>query len=174
MTDTLRVYVACLASYNAGKLHGRWIDVEADGIDDLQAEIEAMLAASPEALAEEWAIHDWEAPVAFGIGEHESLDDLVAYAALLEDFDHDVLSAAAELWSSSEGVDALRTLVDQFRGSFETAGEYAEETFGDVYQIPDAIAPYVDWSALERDMELSGDISTVRSGGRLYVFDNHD
>lgn len=173
MTDALRVYVACLASYNAGKLHGRWIDVEAGGIGDLWSEIESMLAASPEPLAEEWAIHDWESPVDFGIGEYPSLGDVVAYAALLDGFDTDVLSAAAALWSSSEGVDALRAQVERFCGSFDSAGEYAEETFGDVYEIPQAIAPYVDWSALERDMELGGDISTVRSGGRLYVFDNH-
>lgn len=28
MTDTLRIYVACLASYNNGVLHGEWFDLE--------------------------------------------------------------------------------------------------------------------------------------------------
>lgn len=173
MTDSLRVYVACLAAYNGGRLHGDWMEIEpGDDATDVQDRIDAMLARSPEPGAEEWAIHDWESPVAFGIGEYESLDDLVAYAALLEDFDHDVLSAAAELWSHGEGVDALRALVDRYRGSFESAGEYAEETFGETFEIPQALVSYIDWPALERDMELSGDISTVHSGDRLYVFDN--
>jgi len=29
-TDTPRIYVACLAAYNAGKLHGEWIDADQD------------------------------------------------------------------------------------------------------------------------------------------------
>ena len=45
MTDT-RIYVACLASYNAGKLHGEWIDC--DDIDTMQEAVAAMLRASPE------------------------------------------------------------------------------------------------------------------------------
>lgn len=44
MTD--RIYIACLASYNAGRLHGKWIDATAD-VDAMQAEVRAMLRASP-------------------------------------------------------------------------------------------------------------------------------
>jgi len=41
-----RIYVACLASYNNGVLHGRWIDL--DGLDEIevQDEINAMLRES--------------------------------------------------------------------------------------------------------------------------------
>jgi antirestriction protein len=35
----LRIYVACLASYNNGVLHGEWIDVDGKDADDLQQEI---------------------------------------------------------------------------------------------------------------------------------------
>ncbi|MBB4768631.1 antirestriction protein ArdA [Xanthomonas sp. LMG 8993] len=45
-----RIYVACLASYNNGVLHGRWIDLYAtdlDDLDDVQSEIAAMLRESP-------------------------------------------------------------------------------------------------------------------------------
>lgn len=41
-----RVYVACLASYNAGTLHGRWIDADQDA-DDIASEVAAMLRESP-------------------------------------------------------------------------------------------------------------------------------
>lgn len=40
-----RVYVACLASYNAGTLHGEWIDC--DDVSTMQDDINAMLRASP-------------------------------------------------------------------------------------------------------------------------------
>ncbi|AAM35939.1 antirestriction protein ArdA [Xanthomonas citri pv. citri] len=43
-----RIYVACLASYNNGVLHGRWIELDGLDYDDVQAEIAEMLRESPE------------------------------------------------------------------------------------------------------------------------------
>ena len=54
---TPRIYVACLASYNAGILHGRWIDCD-QGVDHIHEEVAAMLKESTQQFAEEWAIHD--------------------------------------------------------------------------------------------------------------------
>lgn len=42
-----RIYVACLASYNNGRLHGAWIDVDGKDGDDIREEVAAMLRASP-------------------------------------------------------------------------------------------------------------------------------
>ncbi len=55
-SDGPRIYVACLAAYNNGHLHGRWIDAAQDA-EDIQSEISEMLSASPIPNAEEWAIH---------------------------------------------------------------------------------------------------------------------
>ena len=44
--DTPRIYVACLAAYNNGRLHGRWID--ATDPHKVWEQVNAMLAASPE------------------------------------------------------------------------------------------------------------------------------
>src|SRR5436189_4774564 len=57
--ETPRIYAATLSDYNAGRLHGAWIDADQDP-EELQAEIDAMLAKSAEPVAEEWAIHDYE------------------------------------------------------------------------------------------------------------------
>ena len=46
--DTPRIYVACLAAYNNGRLHGRWID--ATDPHKVWEQVNAMLAASPEPL----------------------------------------------------------------------------------------------------------------------------
>lgn len=43
-----RIYVADLAAYNAGILHGVWIDLDGKDEDEIQSEIDAMLRASPE------------------------------------------------------------------------------------------------------------------------------
>jgi len=44
--NTFRIYVACLAAYNNGIHHGKWIDV-GDDINALQAEIDDILRTSP-------------------------------------------------------------------------------------------------------------------------------
>lgn len=46
-TDTARrIYVACLASYNNGVLHGEWIDAEQDA-DGIWSDVNEMLRKSP-------------------------------------------------------------------------------------------------------------------------------
>lgn len=45
--DECRIYVACLASYNNGRLHGAWIDCDGKDAAEISAEINAMLATSP-------------------------------------------------------------------------------------------------------------------------------
>lgn len=42
----IRICVACLAGYNNGVLHGRWIDAGQEG-DAIRDEIAAMLEAPP-------------------------------------------------------------------------------------------------------------------------------
>lgn len=42
-----RIYAACLAAYNSGRLHGAWIDLEGKSADEVQTEISDMLARSP-------------------------------------------------------------------------------------------------------------------------------
>lgn len=46
MSEEIRIYVADLAAYSAGHLHGVWIDATLT-LDDIQAQVDAMLAASP-------------------------------------------------------------------------------------------------------------------------------
>nr|WP_256930725.1 antirestriction protein ArdA [Pseudomonas sp. ABC1] len=59
MSEEIRICVADLAAYNAGHLHGVWIDAMQE-LDDIQAQVDAMLAASPVGGMEEYAIHDFE------------------------------------------------------------------------------------------------------------------
>ncbi len=43
----MRIYVACLASYNNGVLHGNWIDLEGMDADGVREEIATILRESP-------------------------------------------------------------------------------------------------------------------------------
>lgn len=40
-----RIYVACLASYNSGVLHGEWIDAN-QSADEIHSEVQSMLRES--------------------------------------------------------------------------------------------------------------------------------
>lgn len=70
--ETPRIYAACLASYNAGSLHGEWID--ATDADEIREGIENMLSESRQPIAEEWAIHDYENFGGLRLSEYADLD----------------------------------------------------------------------------------------------------
>ena len=76
-----RIYAACLASYNAGILHGRWIEVTDP--DEMVEAVAAMLAASPETGAEEWAIHDYEGFESASLSEYASFETVCALAEFI-------------------------------------------------------------------------------------------
>ena len=77
-----QIYVVSLSDYNAGRLHGRWIDAT-QGVDAVQEEVNAMLAESREAVAEEWAIHDYDEFAGVRLGEWEDLARVCELAAAL-------------------------------------------------------------------------------------------
>lgn len=56
----IRIYAACLASYNNGRLHGAWIDCEGKDADAIRAEIATMLRASPypNVMRKDWTCTD--------------------------------------------------------------------------------------------------------------------
>ena len=41
----MQIYIACLASYNNGTLHGKWIDATSD-VDEMQEDVNALLRSS--------------------------------------------------------------------------------------------------------------------------------
>jgi len=78
--STPRIYVACLAAYNAGHLHGTWIQAN-QAVEDIRSEVSAMLTASPEPNAEEWAIHDYEGFGEIRLRAWETLERVTTIAA---------------------------------------------------------------------------------------------
>jgi len=80
----IRIYVACLASYNNGVLHGEWIDA-AQGVDGIWKEVSQMLLKSPAEYAEEWAIHDYDGFEGIHLSEYASFETVAEYAAFIEE-----------------------------------------------------------------------------------------
>ena len=80
---TPKIYVACLAAYNNGKLYGKWIDAAQDA-DEIHEEIQAMLKNSPEPMAEEWAIHDYEGFEGYSLGEYGGIETTHEIACFID------------------------------------------------------------------------------------------
>jgi antirestriction protein len=169
--DGPAIYVACLASYNAGILHGRWIDATL-GEAHIQTEAVDMLYTSTQPEAEEWAIHDhanWGS--GWHPGESESFADVAAIAALIDKYGEAYAAfldnrGGLEYASEAEFEDAYR---GEYRSLTEWAEEFCEEA-GYVDQVPAALKYHIDFESFARDAELGGDIFSVPGGLGVYVF----
>ena len=69
-------------------------------------------------------------------------------------------------------LDDAKTAFDNYWGEFENLEEYArnliEYTGG---EIPNHLANYIDYAAMGRDMEMSGDIFTVEiAHDEIHIF----
>ncbi len=92
MTNEIKIYVADLAAYDAGFLHGVWIDATLE-VDDIQDRVNEMLKASPVSDAEEYAIHDY-----VGFGGY-SLDESVGF-----EFAHNIAVFLSEFPGTGAGL----------------------------------------------------------------------
>lgn len=158
-TDTYQIYVASLSDYNAGILHGKWIDLEGLSQDDLQEEINQILESSPYAkqygeVAEEWAIHDFELG-GIRISEYESLDTIVSIVELLTEHGE----AFAIYYNNVDDLESAKThFEDAYQGEYDSFLDYATETFDELYahSIPEGLRIYIDYAAFARDLNAEG------------------
>lgn len=166
----LRIYVACLASYNAGTLHGAWIDADQDA-DSIHEEAQAMLKASPEPDAEEWAIHAYEGFGDLRLSESENFTTISQLAAFIEE--HEEVGLAVLAHCDGDLEEATRT-VENYMGTYASLADYAQElTEQQGIKIPDYLSAYIDYEGMARDMELNGDVFTVEiSHDKVMVFLN--
>ena len=167
--STPRIYVACLAAYNNGYLHGAWIDADQDA-DQIRNEISAMLARSPIKGAEEYAIHDYEGFESVTIHEYAGIEKVARMGAFIAE--HGALGAG--LLSEFNGdIDQAETaLQDCYHGAFASLADYMEElTTESGVTIPEALRYYIDWEAMARDAEMGGEFFTIETGhDEVHVF----
>jgi antirestriction protein len=175
--DRPRIYVASLSDYNAGRLHGAWLaaDVEAEA---LYAGVHAMLAASPDSGAEEWAIHDYEGFGGLPLSDYEALDSVSRVALGIAEHGGAYAALAAHRGLNDE---QLSEAFDQaYLGRYTSLADYADQLADDLgwHQeldaLPDPLGLYVRFEAeaFARDLEYGGDVFTADAGeGGIHVFD---
>ncbi|WP_431230432.1 antirestriction protein ArdA [Paenarthrobacter nicotinovorans] len=174
---TPAIYIASLADYNNGRLHGEWIDATI-GAEAIHQHIQALLARSKEPAPEEWAIHDYEGFGAKTLGEYEQIEDVAALAEGIEQ--HGDAFAA---WVDFTGFKPTEwhLFTDAYLGRFSSLEAYAEQIIEELgwsaevnRLIPQALSPYirVDATAMATDLKLSGEIFTVECADGVHVFSN--
>ena len=169
-TETPRIYVACLSSYNNGRLYGKWIDATQDP-DDIAEEIKEMLAASPTPGAEEYAIHDSEGFNGM-LDEYDDLYMVSGLAQLIETHGADLVSGVRDHVGTSKLQWTIDAFEDNYLGSADTLADYVYEEAKDsgmLDRIPDEYQRYIDWEAVAHDRELD-DLFTVEADGKTHVF----
>jgi antirestriction protein len=156
--DAPRIYVASLSDYNAGRLHGTWIDATQQA-EELHEEIHTMLAESTEEIAEEWAIHDYEGFGPLRLSEYESIDTVTRIAVGIAE--HGIAFAH---WAALVGTgdDELASFNDHYLGHWPSIGAYAAELvddFGVQQELDRLTLPFreyihIDIDALARDLDI--------------------
>lgn len=154
-----KVWIGCLASRNAGNLFGEWFDVNdyADPSDLIKA-VKEMLEKSPEQDAEEWYIGDYER---FGdsdeidFDEYEPLENIWNVAQFLEKHGEPGIAAITLSSSSYDDLTEAEQLMEEnYQGHYDNDEAFAEEIYLSVYDVPDNLLPYIDWSAVARDLMM--------------------
>lgn len=166
------IYVADLAAYNNGILHGVWIDATQD-IEDIWQAVRDMLKATPlDEVAEEWAIHDYMNFASLRISEYQGIESTHELAIFIEE--HGELGVAVLENFQGDVEQASKALEENYAGEYETLAGFARELTEDTSEVPESLAFYIDYEAMGRDMELGGDVFTLETGHQeVHIFWNN-
>jgi antirestriction protein len=171
------IWVGSLSDYNAGHLHGVWLDATLDA-DELHAAVQFMLRNGYDRHAEEWAIMDHSDFCGADISEYESLETVSRIAKGVAEH-----GEAFAKWCGYLGTTDMdeveRTFSDAFRGKYENTEAYVEqileetEAYRYLDDIPDEelrrYAKY-DTEQMATDYEIELYVVEAENGGVL-VFD---
>lgn len=169
--DTPRVWVGCLACYNAGNLIGEWVD----GTEAADApETSEVFAGCRAKLHEEFWCMDHENYGGLLDGECSPMEaqEIAEKIEALESWQP--VEAVAAYLSNNGGtiVDLdMGDFEESYQGEWRSEEEYAESFVDDVYGIPgDAWwSSYFDYEKFANDLFMGDNWSSPAPGG-VYVF----
>jgi len=173
----IRIYVASLADYNAGHLHGRWIDATKPA-DEVREEIAEMLGESKEQVAEDWAIHDYEGFGGVSLSEYENIETVCQLAELIGEHGEIFAALVANFGSGTNDLEyAQKVMENGYNGAHESLADYAREFVEDCYSeslngLPDFIRHNINWDGIGQDFETNGNIFSIEFDGMVHVFDS--
>jgi len=165
----IRIYVACLASYNNGILHGVWIDAT-QSLEAIHDQIAAMLNASQIEEAEEYALHDYEGFEGAEVAEYQGVESVARIAAFIEE--HGALGGKLIAYFG-DLEEAREAISDRYAGQYTSLEDFARELTEETTSIPQNLAFYIDYERMARDLEIS-DVLIIEMGFEdVHVFWSH-
>jgi antirestriction protein len=177
MQSSPQIYVACLAAYNNGKLHGVWIEFyEGIEADDVQAEIDAMLKSSPEPDAEEWDIHDSES---FADFKSHDLEKLCQVAELIHQHGEEAVKGFISHVGEDYLFDRTCSFEDTYLGCFESEASFCEDHFSHLSEASEQIQvfswgatldQFIDWERIAHDAFINSYYSHQPSHNEVHVY----
>jgi antirestriction protein len=175
--DWPRIYVASLADYNEGVLHGAWIDATQESAL-IHDEINRMLSKSPTTShAEEFAVHDFEGFGHYRPSEYERVETISRVARGIAEYGSAFGAWAAQCDNDDEQLDNFE---DAYLGDYDSVTSYAEQLLDDIgltriveEHVPEELQSYVEVIAerLANDLVLGGDITAIEHAGGVWIFD---
>lgn len=137
-TSTPKVWIACLASYNAGRLVGEWVDAtDPDYMHEATKRIaKAAIAEAKEAgeypvyfgEPEEFAIHDYDGfgDLASTLGEYPNWETVATIGALIEEHGEPFIAWVGTLDGGAE-LDEIgeHDFEDHYRGEWDSEEDFA-------------------------------------------------
>lgn len=169
-------YIACLASYNNGILHGAWVDLEeCQDEEDIQEGIDWILKTSPTPHAEEWAMHDSSGLPAYLRGtEWPQLEALIAWAdgisAYIDADEREAYRLACEDQGETLDDDGFR---DRYCGCYSSGEDYAQELAEECGSLPKDLSwplTCIDWQGAWRELTFDNYTEERCSSGGVHIF----
>lgn len=158
MTDdktTRTVWIGCLASYNAGHLHGVWFDLDDyTNCDEWIQAIKDMIAAGPSPHGEEWHVCDYEGWYSLEIDRYESVATIWEWHEAFNECEHVPGEVVAHMLSEHPACPA-ESIGDCYRGTWDSLESYAQEYADDcglLGSVPGLLEGHIDWTGVARDL----------------------
>ncbi|AFY57332.1 antirestriction protein [Rivularia sp. PCC 7116] len=172
--ETPKIYVACLSAYNAGYLHGLWIDGTQQP-EDIEDDIKWMLSWSPVADTEscdEWAIHDYECWQGIQLSEYEDIETVSELAQLLEEHGK-AYAVYYQHYGSNYATE--EDFKDRYLGEYEDEKDFVHQMWeecGKIQQLEELNIPafYIDWKAIAQDWFIDSYFSIEVGLREIYIF----
>lgn len=177
-----RIWIGSLSDYNAGLLHGAWLDADQE-LDRLREDIVAILARSPTPGAEEWTIMDYDnfGAVTSQLGEYESLERVQTIARGIARYG-EAFSAYVALAGPLQ-VDEMTAhrFERQFKGEWPELCTYAERQLQEqgafavlqqvASELPEQLRPYVALDVQAYADDLATELHVLTHEAGVWVFD---
>lgn len=166
----MKIYVADLAEYNAGRLYGKWLNLDDySDSEELKTAVYSVPKINPYSSGKErneYAIHAYTLDYSYdpNFGEYPDLEAVFCYHELCNKHGEAFAVWFSCIKSSIHSDDYSEwenSFGDSFEGEFSSYNELAEHfvdegLFG---EIPDTIINYIDYEAIGRDLSFEYSIA---------------